>query len=75
MTENTCENCKNRDEFGFCYKLVVDTRRQRIAGSQITAYYIDENQGEELECSNSFIVPDWFSCNMHSELSDINTPN
>jgi len=63
---DTCENCKNRDEYGFCEKLVVDLRRVKVEdGKIIKSYYIDEYTNGETR--SAFIVPRNFCCNLHSK--------
>lgn len=62
----TCETCKNCDQFGFCEKLVIDTRRILVEnGRSIKSYYIDER--EDGDDRSSFIVPRNFCCNLHSK--------
>lgn len=59
-----CENCKFRDEFGFCKKIVVDTKRVIVEnGKIIKSYYIDER--EENDPRISFITPINFKCIFH----------
>lgn len=64
---DSCKNCKNRDEFGFCEKLVMDTRRCLISdglrSESIKAYYIAER--EEDDDRAAFIVPPNFKCIHH----------
>lgn len=67
MSENNCGNCRLRDEFGFCEKLVVDTRRcliyEGVKSQSIKAYYIAEREeGEEEDVRSSFMVPSDFKC-------------
>lgn len=65
---DSCKNCKNRDEFGFCEKLIIDTRRclidDGIRSEHIKAYYLGER--EEEDDRSSFIVPADFKCKHHS---------
>ena len=62
--EDNCRNCKLNDEFGFCEKLVIDTRRCVVEdGKHIKAYYIDER--EEGDCRTAFITPQNFKCVFH----------
>ena len=58
--EPSCKNCKLCDEYNFCEKLVVDTRRCHVDGDYIKAYYITPR--EEDDDRSSFIVPDDFCC-------------
>ncbi len=59
--EHNCDNCELRDEFGFCEKLVVDTRRCLVENDKsIKAYYIAERQEDDVR--TSFIVPFDFKC-------------
>ena len=63
---DSCGNCKNRDEFGFCEKLVIDTRWCVVENEKrIKSYYIAER--DEDECRTSFIVPSDFKCIHHSK--------
>ena len=62
--EDNCRNCKLNDEFGFCEKLVVDTRRCMVEdGKQIKAYYIDEREDDDDR--TAFITPHNFKCVFH----------
>mgnify|MGYP006989319928 CR=1 FL=1 len=62
MREN-CATCKFKDEFNFCDKLVVDTRRVKVENEKwIKAFYLD-NRVEDDE-RNAFMVPLNFKCNL-----------
>lgn len=55
-----CKNCKFHDEYSFCEKLVVDTRRCYVNDEYIKSNYI--SVAEEDDDRSSFIVPDDFGC-------------
>lgn len=58
-----CHTCKNCDEYGFCEKLVVDTKRHIVEDNKsIKAYYLAIR--EEDDYRTSFIVPNNFKCNL-----------
>lgn len=58
---NNCAICKFNDEFGFCEKLVVDTKWCVVEnGKRIKAYYIDER--EEDDSRSAFLTPNNFNC-------------
>lgn len=64
----TCKTCKFNDEFRFCEKLVVDTKRCFVEnGKHIIANYISER--EEDDDRSSFITPKDFGC-VHYENND-----
>jgi hypothetical protein len=59
--EENCQTCNNLDEFGFCTKLVIDTKRCFVENNKsIKAYYLDVR--EEDDCRTAFIVPNNFKC-------------
>ena len=59
--DNNCGNCKYKDEFNFCEKLVVDTRWCVVEdGKRIRSNYISER--EDGDSRPSFIVPMNFKC-------------
>lgn len=60
-----CGNCKFFDEYSFCEKLVLDTKRTFVENNKpIKAYYISERDGDD-DYRTSFIVPSNFCCNLH----------
>ena len=62
--EDQCSNCKFKDEFNFCEKLIVDTRWCVVEdGKRIRSNYISER--EDGDNRLSFIVPINFRCVFH----------
>ena len=68
----SCNTCEFRDEYGFCEKLVVGTRRRRVDGTHIKHYYIDEREfgedGEDIDERSAFSTPPLFKCNLYETI-------
>lgn len=60
FVENICKNCKFQDEYSFCEKLVIDTKRCHIDDKYIMSNYISVIEDDDDR--SSFIVPDDFGC-------------
>jgi hypothetical protein len=64
--DDSCLNCKHRDEYGFCTRLVVDTKRCIVENNKpIKAYYIDIFEDDGRPC---FIVPPDFKCKYYEKI-------
>ena len=65
MIAKTCKTCIFWDEYHFCEKLVVDTKRITIDRQSVKSNYIDTR--EDNDQRSSFITPSTFGCVFHED--------